>query len=78
MRHNDIMNFIAKLLGRECNDVETEPIIQPICGETMPRSAINRDEAKLDIRGRGFKRVNNANTDSARAPCHLKFTGNMK
>ena len=86
MRHNDIMNFT--LIERECNDVETESMIHPICGETMPRSVINGDEAEIDIKARGFQRrgqpavsdkpVATTNTDSAREPHHLKFSGNIK
>ncbi len=41
MRHNDIRDFTANLLGRVCNDVETEPMLQPRRGETMTRSTIN-------------------------------------
>ena len=46
IRHDTIRDFEANLLNKVCNDVETEPKLQPI----------NNDEARLDIRARGFWR----------------------
>ena len=46
IRHNNIRNFEANLLKKVCNDVEIEPRLQPV----------ENDEARLDIRARGFWR----------------------
>lgn len=46
IRHNNIRDFEANLLKKVCNDVEIEPTLQPV----------NNDEARLDIRARGFWR----------------------
>ena len=38
-----------------CLDVQVEPCLQPVTGESLHfRSAIREDEALLDIRARGF------------------------
>ena len=38
-----------------CHNVATEPRLQPLSGESMThRTAITTDEARLDIRARGF------------------------
>ena len=46
IRHDSLRNFEANLLKKVCNDVEIEPKLQPV----------NNDEARLDIRARGFWR----------------------
>ena len=56
IRHNDIRDFEANLLGQVCNDVEVEPMLQPVSNEILPTSSAKSDEARLDIRARGFWR----------------------
>ena len=46
IRHDNVRNFEANLLKKVCNDVEIEPALQPV----------DNDEARLDIRARGFWR----------------------
>ena len=46
IRHNNIRDFEANLLKKVCSDVEVEPKLQPV----------NNDEARLDVRARGFWR----------------------
>ena len=46
IRHNNIRDFESNLLKKVCNDVELEPKLIPV----------NDDEARLDIRARGFWR----------------------
>ena len=46
IRHDTIRNFEANLIKKVCNDVEIEPHLIPV----------NNDEARLDIRARGFWR----------------------
>ena len=56
IRHNDIRDFEANLLGQVCNDVEVEPMLQPVSNEILPTSSAKSDEARLDVRARGFWR----------------------
>jgi len=65
MRHNEIRDLLASEM-RECyNDVEIEPCLIPLTGEIIHlRSAIRRDDARSDIRARGFwQRQQNAHFD---------------
>ena len=52
IRHNDIP---ATLLTEVCHNVATEPPLQPLTGETLTACSANTDDnARLDIRARGF------------------------
>ena len=55
-RHDTIRNFEAKLLKLTCNDVQVEPSLQPCGSMTFHKSAIINDEARLEIRAKGFWR----------------------
>ena len=54
MRHNNIRDFEANLMRLVCNDVETEPPLQPLQGEKT--GGLTGDEARPDIRARGIWR----------------------
>ena len=54
LRHNETRDLIAGLLSEVCTDVSKEPRLQPLSGERLPTSANVDDEARLDIRARGF------------------------
>ena len=55
IRHNEIRDITASLLTETCHNVATEPPLQPLNGETLSaRSANTDDNARLDIRARGF------------------------
>ena len=55
IRHNEIRDITATLLTEVCHNVAIEPPLQPITGETLTaRSANTDDNARLDIRARGF------------------------
>ena len=55
IRHNDICDLTAYILREVCNDVEVEAKLMPLTGEQLQqRSAITRDESKLNIRGRNI------------------------
>ena len=56
IRHNDIRDFEASLLSKVCADVEIEPALFPLQNEVMPTGTITGDEARLDVRARGFWR----------------------
>ena len=58
IRHNEIRDITASLLTEVCNNVTTEPPLQPLSGENMTaRSANTNDGARVDIRARGFWNV---------------------
>ena len=55
IRHNELRDLTALLLTKVCHNVATEPRLQPLSGESLShRSAITTDNARLDIRARGF------------------------
>ena len=53
-RHNELRDLEADLLNLVCNDVETEPVLQEITGETLNNGANTACDARLDIHARGF------------------------
>ena len=55
LRHNEIRDLSASLLKEVCLNTGTEPHLQPLNGETFSHATANSgDEARLDIRARGF------------------------
>ena len=54
-RHNEFRDFEANLLKTVCNDVETEPQLQPVMEDET--TSLSGDQAKPDIRARGFWRA---------------------
>ena len=54
LRHNEIRDITASLLKEVCQNVVTEPRLQPVTGEELGRSANTDDEARVDIRARNF------------------------
>ena len=56
-RHDEIQDLEAALLSQVCKDVATEPALQPVTGENFAlRSANIEDNARLDVKARGFFR----------------------
>ena len=53
-RHNELRDLETEMLSMVCNDVETEPVLQEITGETLNRGANRAPDARLDISARGF------------------------
>ena len=53
-RHDRIRDTLAKLVDEVAYDVRIEPALEPLTGETLPRTASREDEARLDIAARGF------------------------
>ena len=54
-RHNDIRDLSASLISEVCTTTEIERTLQPLTGERLDRQSANaQDEARLDIRCRGF------------------------
>lgn len=55
IRHNEIRDVTAHFLGNVCHDVQIEPKLQPLNGETFSkRCGTTDDEARLDIAANGF------------------------
>ena len=74
-RLDNIRDFECGLLKSVQNDVECEPMLRPVINKTgYPRTAKLEDNARLDVRARGFwrngqnayfdVRVTNADSDS--------------
>ena len=42
------------MLSMVCNDVEVEPVLQELTGESLPSGANRAPDARLDIYARGF------------------------
>ena len=53
-RHNELRDLEAELLSMVCTDVQTEPILQDITGETLHGGANQAPDARLDIHARSF------------------------
>ena len=53
-RHDGVRDIVANILKDVSYDVGTEPMLQPLSGETFPQSTNTDDEARLDIKARGF------------------------
>ena len=54
IRHNELRDTFSSLLREVCQEVTTEPCLQPLSGEIFPRSTNTEANARLDIRARGF------------------------
>ena len=54
LRHNEVRNLVASALNEVCTDVSVEPRLQPLSGEALPSSTNKEDEARLDVKARGF------------------------
>ena len=54
IRHDEIRNFNADLLKKVRTDVQVEPQLQPLNGEQVSSGSVTGDEARLDMRARGF------------------------
>ena len=51
LRHNEVRDITAEMIKEVCTNVEIEPRLQPLDGETLPlRTANCEGEARLDLR----------------------------
>ena len=56
VRHNDLRNLTTNMMPEVCSDTEIEPKITPLSGEELQgRTSNNSNEAREDIRTRGFR-----------------------
>ena len=75
-RHNELRDLEAQILRMVCNDVEVEPVLREVTGETLNHGANKAPDARLNIHARGFwerqrsaffdVRVGHPNVDSYR------------
>jgi len=57
IRHNEIRNLTANLMAEVTHNVQLEPQLYPLSGENLRYcSAIQDDDARVDIRASGFWR----------------------
>ena len=55
IRHNDLCDLTANLLTEVCKDIDIEPQLLPVTGETFNnRTANTSNDARVDIKSRGF------------------------
>ena len=54
LRHNELRDLTASMMAEVFDDVQTEPKLQPVTDECLPNSANRSEEARLDVRVRGF------------------------
>ena len=76
-RHDNIRDLEAELMKSVCQDVEIEPVLQQVVNKNGYRGSANlADDARLDVRARGFwragqnaffdVRITNADSESQR------------
>ena len=55
IRHNEVRDITAELLEEVCKEVNKEPDLAELTGETFNlKSANTKEEASLDVSARGF------------------------
>ena len=53
-RHNELRDLEAEMLNIVCHDIEIEPVLQEVKGETLPNGTNKAPDACVDIHARGF------------------------
>ena len=61
---NELRDLLASPFKEVCGDVSTEPRLQPLNDETLPRYANREHDARLDIRACGFWDSGNLRNDT--------------
>ena len=55
LRHNEIRDGFGELLNQVCHDIEIEPKLLPLQGESFAINSVTKvDEARLDIKANGL------------------------
>ena len=55
IQHNDLQDLTANVMSEVSKDTEIEPKLTPLYGEELQgRTSNNSNEARVDIRTRGF------------------------
>ena len=56
IRHNEVRDITAEMLGEICQDVSIEPLLTPLTGEQFDLESANTDEqARVDVAARGVR-----------------------
>ena len=53
-RRNELRDLEAEMLRMVCNDVEVEPVLRKVTGETLNHGVNKAPNARLNIHARGF------------------------
>ena len=53
-RHNELRDLEAQILNLVCHDVEIEPVLPEITGDSLAMGANTVPDARLDIHARRF------------------------
>ena len=53
-RHDRVRDILANLMSDVANEVHTEPMLQPLTGESLQQGANREMQARLDVAARGF------------------------
>lgn len=51
LRHNELRDLEAEMLNIVCHDVDIEPVLQDVTGETLPNSTNKAPDARVHARG---------------------------
>ena len=55
IRHNDLQDLTANMMSEVCKDTKIKSKLTPLSGEDLQgRTSNNSNEARVDIRTRGF------------------------
>ena len=73
--HNELRDLEAEMLRMVCNDVEVEPVLQEVTGETLNHGANKAPDARLDIHARGFWGIQRSEFFNVRV-CHPNADSN--
>ena len=77
-RHNELLDLEAEMLRMVCNDVEVEPVLQEVTGETLNHGAKKSPDARLDIHVRGsWERQRSAFFDVRECHPNADFYGGL-
>ena len=52
--NNELRDLEAEMLRMVCNDVEVEPVLQEVTGETFNHGVNKAPDVRFDIHARGF------------------------
>ena len=54
IRHNELRNLTAEILGEVCKNVVIESLLTPLMGEELPKSSNMNNQARADVSARGL------------------------
>ena len=54
IKHNELRNLTAEILGQVCKNVFIEPLLKLLTGEEFPKSSNTINQARADVSARGL------------------------